>query len=63
MISEATKKNVQNLIFERAFEIEQKLSEDDFFRAKMAGVNPKDVTDVALKAAIMSIKKDLNEQS
>ena len=61
MISETTKKNVQKLIFERAYEIEQKLSEDNFFRAKMAGVAEKDVTDVALKAAIMSIKKDLNE--
>jgi len=62
MISEQTKKNVQNLIFERAYEIEQKLSEDNFFRANMAGVAPKDVPDVALKAAIMSLKKDISNE-
>lgn len=52
------KKIIQRAIFERAYEIENRLSEDNFFLAKMAGLKPDQVSDVALKCAVKEIKKE-----
>lgn len=57
-LSNKTKEQINKLIFERAYEIEQKLSEDNFLLAKMAGVKPEQVSDVALICAIREIKKE-----
>lgn len=57
-LSNKTKEQINKLIFERAYEIEQKLSEDNFLLAKMAGVKPEQVSDVALNCAIREIKKE-----
>lgn len=61
-LSKETKEKIQNMIFERAYEIEQKLSDDNFFLAKMGGINPCQVSDVALKCAIREIKKLLEDE-
>ncbi len=50
------KQKLQKLIYERAFEIEEKLSKDDFFLAKLAGLKPYQVSDVALSCAIKEVK-------
>lgn len=42
-----------------AFEIETALSDNDFFLAKMAGLKPEQVADVALKCAIRELNKRL----
>ena len=55
-----TKAKVNAIIFERAYEIECKLSEDNYFLAKMAGVKPEQVSDVALKCAIKELQKEFN---
>lgn len=60
-LSQENKDKVLAIIFERACEIETLLSEDNFFRASMAGVAPHQVTEVALKAAIMQIKREFNK--
>ena len=52
------KAEINKLIFERAYEIESRLSEDNFFLAKMAGLKPEQVGDAALKCAIKEIKKE-----
>lgn len=57
-LSKKTKEKIQNMIFERAYEIEQKLSDDNFFLAKMAGIKPDQVSNVALKCAIRELKKE-----
>lgn len=54
-----TKQKINNLIYERAYEIENLLSENDFFYAKMVGVKPEQVSDVALKIAVKELKKTL----
>lgn len=54
----ATKDKINKLIFERAYEIENRLSDDNFFLAKMAGVKPEQVSNVALNCAIREIKKE-----
>lgn len=61
-LSEKTKKKVQKMIFERAYEIEQKLSEDNFFLAKLAGLKPEQVSDVSLKVAVKELKKKMAEE-
>lgn len=57
-LSPAAKKKLQKMIFERAYEIEQRLSEDNFFLAKMGGIKPEQVSDVALKCAIKELQKE-----
>lgn len=59
-ISEETKNKLQKIIFERAYEIEEKLSEDNFFLAGIAGIKPEQVSDVALKVAVKELKKEFN---
>lgn len=54
------KAKVNAMIFERAYEIECKLSEDNYFLAKMAGVKPEQVNDVALKCAIKELQKEFS---
>lgn len=56
-ISNEANQAINNLLFERAYEIENKLSEDNFFLAKMAGLKPEQVGDVALECAIKELKK------
>lgn len=58
-LSKEKKGKIINYIYERAFEIEWVLSDNNFYLAKIAGVNPEQVTDVALKCAIKELKKDL----
>ena len=52
-----TKENVNNLIFEMAYEIETKLSNDNYFLAGIAGVKPEEVSDIALQCAIRKLKQ------
>lgn len=59
-LSTESKNKINNLIFERANEIENKLSENNFFLAGLAGVRPEQVSEIALKTAIKEIKKTLN---
>ena len=49
---------INKLIYERAYEIEQQLSEDDFFMAKMCGLNPEQVEDAALRVAVKELQKE-----
>ena len=56
-ISIPAKKAIDTLIFERAYEIEAKLSADNYFFAKMAGLKPEQVSDVALNCACKELKK------
>lgn len=58
-LSQQTKEKVNQLIYERAYEIEVKLSADNFFLAKLAGLKPEQVEDVALKCAVKELKKTL----
>lgn len=60
MLSEQIKANITNAIYERAYEIECKLSEDDFFMAKMAGLKPEQVAEVSLNVAIKELQKVIN---
>ena len=60
-LSLESQKKVKRVIFERAYEIEQKLSEDDFFLAKMAGVRPEQVGEVSLKTAIKELQKEFKK--
>ena len=60
-LSIENQKKVQNVIFERAYEIENQLSEDDFFLAKMFGLKPEQVADVALNCAIKELKKQFSK--
>lgn len=59
-ITQDQKIKIDNVIHERAYEIETKLSENDFFLAKMAGVKPADVSDVSIKVAIKELQKVIN---
>lgn len=59
-LSAKTKKKVDNLIFDRAYEIEQMLSENDFFMAKLCGVKPEQVEDVSLRLAVKELQKTIN---
>lgn len=51
-ISTETRNKIYEMICERAYEIENRLSEDNYFLAKMAGIKPEQVSDVSLKTAI-----------
>lgn len=62
-LSEEGKEFITNLIFERAYSIEDILSDGDFLQAKTAGVKPDDVSEIALKIAIKEIKEILAEIS
>lgn len=55
------KKKLNKLIYEVAYELEQRLSENDFLQAKMAGVDPSEVSNVSLKCAVKFIKKLIEE--
>lgn len=58
-LTSETKQEVQKRIFERAYEIEDKLSEDNFFLAKMAGLKPNQVSAISLRCAVKELKKEL----
>jgi hypothetical protein len=60
MISQGTKQIVNKIIFERAYEIEQMLSEDDFFLARMGGLRPDQVEDASLRIAVKELEKEFN---
>lgn len=62
-IRQDQKNKINNIIYERAYEIETKLSENDFFLAKLAGVKPSDVSNVSLKVAIKELKKEMNKNN
>lgn len=60
-ISETAKKIINGFIFERAYEIEEALTANDFMLAKVAGfgTNGATISDFALKAAIREAKHNL----
>ncbi len=60
-MAKTKKQKVQELIYERAFEIEEELSKDDFFLAKLTGLKPEQVSDVALSCAIKELKDIYSE--
>jgi len=55
------KEQLHKLIFERAYEIEEYLSEDNFFIAKLCGLKPEQVGDAALKVAVKELQKEFNK--
>ena len=62
MALDRKKKNKLNkLIYEVAYELEQRLSDNNFLQAKIAGLNPSEVPDVSLKCAVKFIKKLIEE--
>lgn len=56
------KEQINQIIYERAYEIEEILSKDDFFGAKMAGVPIEQISDVALKIAVREIVDTMQKQ-
>lgn len=61
MLSVQSKQEINKAIFLRAYEIEEELSADNFFLAKMAGLKECDVPDVSLKCAVKELIKTLSE--
>ncbi len=61
MLSDKKKKQVNRLIYETAYEIEQRLSELNYFEAKMYGIPIYKIPDVALGAAVKYIKNKTKE--
>lgn len=61
MISTAAKQTINNVIFERAYIFEERLSEDNFFLAKLCGLRPDQISDASLKMAVKEIKKEFNK--
>ena len=61
MLSDKKKKQVNKLIYETAYEIEQRLSELNYFEAKMYGIPIYKIPDVALGAAVKYIKNKTKE--
>lgn len=59
MITEQTKHKIHNTIYERAYEIEAMLSDDNFFMAKLAGLKPEQVEEVALNVAIKELQNNM----
>ena len=51
--------DIQQLIFERAWEIEGVLAKDNYFLARMAGVSPEQVESVALEVSLREYRKIL----
>lgn len=60
-LSEENKNIVLNEIFERAYELESRLAEQDYFLAKIAGLKPEEVSDIALKLAIKEMKETFSK--
>lgn len=60
-LSEDTKQKIQQLIFERAYEIEQQLSEQNYLLADMACVRPEQVSEVALRCAVKELKREFQK--
>lgn len=60
-IPQEVQKEIQRLIFERAYEVEQFLRDDDFRYAKIIGAEPEEIEEVALKAAIREFQCRLKE--
>ena len=48
---------IRELIFERAWEIEEVLEKDDYFLAKMVGVSPEQIESVALEISLREYRK------
>lgn len=61
MLSDKKKKQVNKLIYETAYEIEQRLTMLNYFEAKMYGIPPYKIPDVALGAAIKYVKNKAKE--
>ena len=61
MLSDKKKKQVNKLIYETAYEIEQRLSDLNYFEAKMYGIPIYKIPDVALGAAVKYIKNKTKE--
>ena len=61
MLSDKKKKQVNKLIYETAYEIEQRLSKLNYFEAKMYGIPIYKIPDVALGAAIKYVKNITKE--
>ena len=61
MLSDKKKKQVNKLIYETAYEIEQRLSELNYFEAKMYGIPIYKIPDVARGAAVKYIKNKTKE--
>ena len=59
-LSKYKKAKINTIIFRRAYEIENKLAEGDFLRAKLAGIKPEQVRSISLKLAVKELKKQLN---
>jgi len=59
-LSNESKEKLKQVIFERAYDIEQTLSEDNFFLARLVGLNPDQVEDASLKIAVKELKKEFN---
>lgn len=56
-----TKEELRHLLFEIAYEIDEQLSANNYFLAKIAGVRPEDVESVALETAQRKLLKILKE--
>ena len=54
---------IRELIFERAWEIEEVLEKDDYFLAKMAGVSPERIASVALEVSLREYQKIRNRRT
>ena len=52
---------IQELIFERAYEIEQLLYKHDFLYAKIVGITPEKIEKVALNIAMREFQCQLKE--
>ena len=61
MLSDKKKKQVNKLIYETAYEIEQRLTMLNYFEAKMYGIPPYKIPDVALGAAVKYVKNKAKE--
>jgi hypothetical protein len=56
------KKHIQiinKIIFEKAYEIEELLSKNDFFLCKIGGIRIQDISDISLKTATEWFKREI----
>lgn len=53
---------IQELIFERAYEIEQLLYKHDFLYAKIVGITPEKIEEAALNRAMRAFQCQLKER-
>jgi hypothetical protein len=62
MLSQKSKDKINKAIFERAYEIEQILSADDFLFATIAGIgkDPIAISEHALNISVKELQKTIN---